>query len=243
MNQLLATGTYIGEHFLDNGLRFMQVNIPNTGKSGSDVPLYIVPNKAAGETFDAFAPGVRLLVSGRMYPSRQDYKMYVVPNQILQVVPNNLNINQVNLSGGVGYIPDQPKEDLFTFSLMCSAPAQMLLNHTWQDSLGFRIESWGDDAKRLNSLLFVGRQMSLCGTLRYNTWQAQDGSQRSTYQVRVRSTLYTVFGENKKKKEAEVAKPTSNSVVVTPLPAQQGPDAQVIGAGVPCSVNPDNVPF
>jgi single-stranded DNA-binding protein len=178
-----------------------------------------------------------------MYPSRQDYKMYVVPNQVLQVVPNNLNINQVNLSGGVGYIPDQPKEDLFTFSLMCSAPAQMLLNHTWQDSLGFRIESWGDDAKRLNSLLFVGRQMSLCGTLRYNTWQAQDGSQRSTYQVRVRSTLYTVFGENKKKKEAEVAKPVTNPVVVTPLPAQQGPDARVLGAGTPCSVNTDDVPF
>lgn len=243
MNQLLATGTYVGEHFLDNGLRFMQINIQNTGKSGSDVPLYIVPNKAAGETFDVFAPGARLLVGGRLYPSRQDYKMYVIPNQLLQVVPNNLNINQVNLSGGVGYIPDQPKEDLFTFSLMCSAPAQLILNHTWQDSLGFRIESWGDDAKRLNSLLFVGRQMSLCGTLRYNTWTAQDGSQRSNYQVRVRSTLYTVFGENKKRKEAEEAKTAASPVVVTPLPVQQVNDVRMVSPGTPCSVNTDDVPF
>jgi single-stranded DNA-binding protein len=243
MNQLLATGTYVGEHFLDNGLRFMQINITNTGKSGSDVPLYIVPNKAAGESFDAFTPGTHLLVGGRMYPSRQDYKMYVIPNQPLQVVTNNLNINQVNLSGGVGYIPDQPKEDLFNFSLMCSAPAQMILNHTWQDSLGFRVESWGDDAKRLDSLLFVGRQMSLCGTLRFNTWKAQDGSQRSTYQVRVRSSLYTVFGENKKRKEAEAAKAASNPVTVAPLPAQQGPNPPMMGAGTPCSVNTDNVPF
>lgn len=236
MNQLLATGTYVGEHFHDNGLRFMQVNIPNTGKSGGDVPLYVVPNKAAGETFDAFTPGVRLLLGGRMYPSRQDYKMYVIPNQPLQIVPNNLNINQVNLSGGVGYIPDQVKEDLFTFSLMCSAPAQMILNHTWQDSLGFRVESWGDDAKRLDSLLFVGRQMSLCGTLRFNTWKAQDGSQRSTYQVRVRSTLYTVFGENKKRKEAETAKAPQAPVTVAPLSIQVNADA-------PCSVNTDDIPF
>ena len=162
--------------------------------------------------------------------------MYVIPNQPLQIVPNNLNINQVNLSGGVGYIPDQVKEDLFTFSLMCSAPAQMILNHTWQDSLGFRVESWGDDAKRLDSLLFVGRQMSLCGTLRFNTWKAQDGSQRSTYQVRVRSTLYTVFGENKKRKEAETAKAPQAPVTVAPLPIQVNADA-------PCSVNTDDIPF
>ena len=243
MNQLLATGTYVGEHFHDNGLRFMQVNITNTGKSGGDVPLYVVPNKAAGETFDAFTPGARLLVGGRMYPSRQDYKMYVIPNQPLQIVPNNLNVNQVNLSGGVGYIPDQVKEDLFTFSLMCSAPAQMILGHTWQDSLGFRVESWGDDAKRLDSLLFVGRQMSLCGTLRFNTWKAQDGSQRSTYQVRVRSTLYTVFGENKKRKEAEAAKASSAPMTVAPLPTQASADVPTIGAGVPCSVNTDDIPF
>ncbi len=203
MNTILCTASYVGEIFTESGLRFMEVKIPVSGKNGAPAPLYLIPNKAAGDTFDAFAPGCNLLISGRLYPNRNDYKMYVAPTQPLQVVPKEVNVNQVNLAGGVGYIGEQKLEDLFTFSLMVKAPSQPLLNHTWQDSLGFRIESWGDDAKRLTSLLFVGRQMALAGALRYNTWQTQDGSQRGTYQVRVRSSQYSVFGKNQAKTEGE----------------------------------------
>ena len=238
MNSLLATGVYQGEKFLDNGLRFLQVSLPKIGKSGSDTPLLVLPNRAAGETFDVLQPGAKILVGGRLYPNRQDYKMYVVPNQPVQLVSGNLSINQVNLAGGVGFIPEQVKEDLFTFTLMCSAPAQQVLNHSWEDSLSFRIESWSDDAKRLNTFLHVGRQMDLCGVLRYNTWTAQDGSPRGTYQVRVRAGLYSVFGKGKKKEEqgVETAQPATPEVR---LPLQQG----VMSDNVPCSVNTDNIPF
>lgn len=229
MNLILASATYTGETFTDNGLRFMQLSIPSTGKNAA-VPLFIVPNKAAGETFDAFAPGCNLLVSGRLYPNRNDYKMYVVPNQALQVVPKEVAINQVNLAGGVGYIAEQKLEELFSFSLMCKAPSQMILNHSWQDSMGFRIESWGDDAKRLTNLLYVGRQMALAGTLRYNTWQAQDGSHRSTYQVRVRASQYSLFGKNQPKEEVQ-----QRPVQAPGLPIQQGEGARTVVATAPCS--------
>lgn len=211
MNSLLATATYVGDKFLDSGLRFMQMNLPKVGNSGADVPLLVVPNRAAGETFDAFQPGMRLLLGGRLYPNRQDYKMYVVPNQPFQVVNDKtLQINRVNLAGGVGFIPDQTRDDLFTFTLMCSAPAQLVLGHSWEDSLSFRMESWGDDAKRLSNILHVGRQSSIEGVLKYNTWTGNDGIQKGSYQVRVRSGLYSAFGKNKNKEGNVMAKSKEN---------------------------------
>jgi hypothetical protein len=196
MNLILASAKYVGEVFTDSGLRFMHLTMEQSGKNATDIPIFVVPNKAAGETFDAFAPGCNLLVSGRLYPNRTDYKMYVVPTAPFQVVAKEVTLNQVNLAGGVGYIAEQKMEDLYTFSLMCKAPSQALLNYSWQDSMGFRIECWGDDAKRLNNLLYVGRQMALAGSLRYNTWTAKDGSPRSIYQVRVRASQYSLFGKN-----------------------------------------------
>jgi len=238
MNLIIASATYGGEIFTENGLRFMQLNIPSSGKNAA-VPLLIVPNKAAGETFDAFAPGCNLLVSGRLYPNRNDYKMYVVPNQPLQVVPKEVSLNQVNLAGGVGYIAEQKLEELFTFSLMCKAPSQVLLNHSWQDSMGFRVESWGDDAKRLTTLLYVGRQMALAGTLRYNTWQTQDGSHRATYQVRVRASQYSLFGKNQPKEQ--VPQQTGS---LQGLPVQQGSPVKTVVASAPCSFEePNDPPF
>ena len=232
MNLILCTATYVSETFTDSGLRFMRFEIPGSGKNPS-VPFNLVPNKAAGESMDAFTPGVRLLVGGRLYPNRNDYQMYVVPTQALQVVSKDLNLNQVNLAGGVGFIGEKKLEDLFTFSLMCKAPSQQLIGHRWEDSLGFRVESWGDDAKRLNSLLFVGRQMTLAGSLRYNSWQTQSGEHRATYQVRVRSSQYSVFGKNQPKvaEESAATKPSPR------LPLQQDL--------APSSVEPDEdlVPF
>lgn len=236
MNLIFASAQYVGEVFTDSGLRFMQMNIPASGKNSPEVPMFIVPNKAAGETFDVFAPGCHLLLSGRLYPNRTDYKMYVVPTTPLQVIPKEINVNQVTLAGGVGYIAEQKMEDLYTFSLMCKAPSQVLLNYSWQDSMGFRIESWGDDAKRLKNLLYVGRQMALSGSLRYNTWTAQDGTARSTYQVRVRSSQYSLFGKNQ----------GQSSTAATPVTSKQPePTLSAVGAaGAPCSYEePGNPPF
>ena len=238
MNTVLCSAQYTGEIFTDTGLRFLQVNINVTGKNAAPVPLFIVPNKAMGDTFDAFAPGCQLLVSGRLYPNRNDYRMYVIPTGALQVVPKELNVNQVNLAGGVGYIGEQKLEDLFSFSLMVKAPSQPLLNHTWSDSMGFRIESWGEDAKRLSNLLYVGRQMALAGSLRYNTWKTEDGSQRGIYQVRVRSSQYSVFGKSQPKGEGVEAGPVIPKVRAEAphLPMQQG--FEPVGAD-----DPDGIPF
>jgi single-stranded DNA-binding protein len=202
MNLIIASATYVGETCTDSGLRFLNLSIPAKGNNPA-IPLSVVPNKAAGDSFDVFTPGCHLLVSGRMYPNRNDYKMYVVPTQALQLISKDVSINQVNLAGGIGYIAEQKLEDLFSFSLMCKAPSQQLLGHNWQDSMGFRMEAWGDDAKRLSTLLYVGRQVAMAGSLRYNTWKAQDGSQRATYQVRVRAGQYSVFGKNQPKDGVE----------------------------------------
>lgn len=210
MNTFSGVATYIGEVFTDNGLRFMQLNLPKVGNSGSDVPLYMIPNRAAGETFDAFAPGVKLFINGRLYPSRQDYKMYFVPNQNLQLVQGGLVFNKVNITGGIGYIAEQKREDLINFTLMCNAPAQQIIGHTWDDSLSFRIEAWGDDCKRIERLGHVGRMMSLEGVLRYSTWRTPDGQERGGYSVRARSGLYQFFGKNKKKDEESEVKMVNN---------------------------------
>jgi hypothetical protein len=230
MNTILCAATYVSETFTESGLRFMKFEIPGGGKNLS-VPFNLVPNKAAGDSMDAFTPGVQLLISGRLYPNRNDYQMYVVPTQMLQVVSKDINLNQVNLAGGVGFINEKKLEDLFTFSLMCKAPSQQILGHRWEDSMGFRIESWGDDAKRLSSLLFVGRQMTLAGSLRYNSWQTQGGESRATYQVRVRSSQYSVFGKNQPKATEEV----TAAKTAPKLPLQQD--------SAPCSLEPDGVPF
>lgn len=211
MNTLIATATYTGERFMDNGLRFMEMAVPQQGKAGVDVPLLVFPNKAAGETFDVFQPGARLLINGRLYPSRNDYKMYFMPNQQFQLINDKtLQINRVNLSGIVGFVPERKMEDLFAFTLICNAPSQQILGYRSEDGLGFRLDGWGDDAKRLAKLVHVGRGISVEGSLRYNAWTDSNGEQRSSYQVRVRSGLYQAFGKNKNLVEKSDGTPISS---------------------------------
>lgn len=103
--------------------------------------------------------------------------------------------------------------------------------------MGFRIESWGDDAKRLEALLYVGRQMALTGSMRYNTWTAQDGSQRGTYQVRVRASQYSVFGKNQPKtNEGQGEERIVKAAAPVPkLPIQQSAETM--------TVEEDGIPF
>lgn len=241
MNTLLATVTYTGDRFLDNGLRFMEMSIPKQGESGSAVPLLVFPNKAAGETFDVFQPGVRLLINGRLYPSRHDKKMYFIPNQKFQVVNDPaLMINKVNLSGIVGFVQEKKLEDLFAFTLICNAPSQAVLGYTSTDGLGFRLDSWGEDAKRLAKLIHVGRGCSVEGMLRYNTWKSSDGNEAFAYQVRIRSALYQCFGKNKNLVEKADGTPVSSGYKSShPAPVVTQP---VVDA-TPCSVSTDDIPF
>jgi len=106
MNLLTISADLLGDRVTDSGLRVLEIHLPLFGKQGGHAPLFVVPSLACGETFGAFAPGTKLLVNGRLYPNRNDNKMYVVPNQPLQAVPKEVNLNQVNLAGGIGYIND-----------------------------------------------------------------------------------------------------------------------------------------
>ena len=202
MNTFTGIGSYKGDVFTDSGLHFIQIDLPRVGNKGNDVPIFVVPNKVIGDTFDAFSPGARLLLNGRLYPSRQDYKMYFVPNAPLQVVTTNVTLNKVNIGGSFCYPEFNDKIGLLKYTIKCSAPSVQRLNHTWNDSLSFRMESWGDDAKRIEMLGHIGRQMIIEGILRYSTWQTADGQQRGGYSVRTRAGLYQFFG--KKKTEGDV---------------------------------------
>ena len=202
MNLITAAAVYTGDDTTVSGLRTMRLAIAGTGKKPTPIPLFVLPSFAAGDTCaaGAFEPETTLLVNGRIYP-HEDGKMYVVPTQPIQAVPTGTAINQVYLAGGVGFIGEQYREDAFNFGLMCQAPPQKSIGHTWQDSLGFRIESWGNDAERMKKFLFVGRQLSLGGVLRFEAWKDRDGNLRSTYKVKVRSQQYSFFGKNQKDEE------------------------------------------
>ena len=134
--------------------------------------------------------------------------MYVVPNQPLQAVPKEVNLNQVNLAGGIGYINDPKMEELFECSIMVKAPSNKLLNHSWQTSMGFRLEGWQEDARRMRQLFYKGRQVAVGGSLRYSSWQSEDGVQKGYYSIRVQ--VSTVFRLREKSTEGGGANTSGN---------------------------------
>ena len=203
MNTINACAKFTGDSATVEGLRTLRFEIPSTGKT-KIVPVFVIPSYASGDSCAAgyFTEGSNVLISGRVYPN-EDQKMYIVPVQPLQVVGEGVTLNHVHLAGGAGFIGEQRREDCFNFGLMCKAPKQKTLRHDWDDSLGFRIESWGDDAKRMQKFVFVGRQLSLGGALKFDCWTDKEGATRSNYKVRVKSAQYSFFGKSKKTEEIE----------------------------------------
>ena len=203
MNTINVCATYTGDSARESGLRTLRFEIPSTGKT-KIIPVFVIPSYASGDSGAPgyFTEGSNVLISGRLYPN-EDQKMYIVPVQPLQAIAAGITLNHAHLAGGAGFIGEQRREDCFNFGLMCQAPKQKTLNHDWQDSLGFRIESWGDDAKRMQKFIFVGRQLSLGGTLKFDCWTDKEGVMRSNYKIRVKSAQYSFFGKNKKAEEKE----------------------------------------
>ena len=201
MNTINVCATYTGDSARESGLRTLRFEIPSTGKT-KIIPVFVIPSYASGDSGAPgyFAEGSNVLISGRLYPN-EDQKMYIVPVQPLQSVVKGITLNHVHLAGGAGFIGEQRREDCFNFGLMCKAPKQKALKHDWDDSLGFRIESWGDDAKRMQKFVFVGRQLSLGGALKFDCWTDKEGTTRSNYKVRVKSAQYSFFGKSKKAEE------------------------------------------
>ena len=206
MNNITICAKYKGDSTTERGFRTMLFEIPPTGgKKPIPVPITLIPSLAAQDSCAAgrYAEGTHIIINGRIYPHLEDGKLYVVPTQPLESLKMPVNLNQVNLAGQVGYIGEQRREDAFNFGMMVQAPPQKSIGHTWQDSLGFKVESWGDDAERMKKFLFVGRAISLGGTLKFESWVDRDGNKRNNYKVRVRSMQYSFFGKNQKNEDIE----------------------------------------
>ena len=201
MNLIVCCAIYKGDSVTERGLRTMLFEIPGAGKKPLSIPIKLLPSFAAGETTapNAFEEGTNVLINGRLYP--MEGIMYIVPTQPLIGVNKSIKLNQLALAGGVGFIGKQKREDAFNFGLMCQAPPQKGIGHTWQDSLGFLVESWGNDAERMKKFLFVGRQLSLGGVLKFEAWKDKEGNLRSNYKVKIRSQQYSFFGKNQKDEE------------------------------------------
>ena len=201
MNLITCCAVYKGDTVTERGLRTMSFEIPGAGKKPLSIPIKLLPSFAAGETTapNAFEEGTNVLINGRLYP--MEGIMYIVPTQPLIGVNKSIKLNQLALAGGVGFIGKQKREDAFNFGLMCQAPPQKGIGHTWQDSLGFLVESWGNDAERMKKFLFVGRQLSLGGVLKFEAWKDKEGNLRSNYKVKIRSQQYSFFGKNQKDEE------------------------------------------
>ena len=201
MNLIMSCAVYKGDTVTERGLRTMSFEIPGAGKKPLSIPIKLLPSFAAGETTapNAFEEGTNVLINGRLYP--MEGIMYIVPTQPLIGVNKSIRLNQLALAGGVGFIGKQKREDAFNFGLMCQAPPQKGIGHTWQDSLGFLVESWGNDAERMKKFLFVGRQLSLGGVLKFEAWKDKEGNLRSNYKVKIRSQQYSFFGKNQKDEE------------------------------------------
>ena len=201
MNLIMCCAVYKGDTVTERGLRTMSFEIPGAGKKPLSIPIKLLPSFAAGETTapNAFEEGTNVLINGRLYP--MEGIMYIVPTQPLIGINKSIKLNQLALAGGVGFIGKQKREDAFNFGLMCQAPPQKGIGHTWQDSLGFLVESWGNDADRMKKFLFVGRQLSLGGALKFEAWKDKEGKLRSSYKVKIRSQQYSFFGKNQKDEE------------------------------------------
>ena len=201
MNLIMCCAVYKGDTVTERGLRTMSFEIPGAGKKPLSIPIKLLPSFAAGETTapNAFEEGTNVLINGRLYP--MEGIMYIVPTQPLIGINKSIKLNQLALAGGVGFIGKQKRDDAFNFGLMCQAPPQKGIGHTWQDSLGFLVESWGNDAERMKKFLFVGRQLSLGGVLKFEAWKDKEGNLRSNYKVKIRSQQYSFFGKNQKDEE------------------------------------------
>ena len=230
MNLIQASGTFIAKGTTESGINCIKLVIPVQNSDAKPAPVYLIPTRAAGETFvpDAFEEGTQILFTGRLYPNKEEQRMYIAPTLPLQIVHKDLVMNSVTIAGGVGYIAEERRDDLFSCGILCNAPKQKLLKHDWEDNVGFKLEAWGDDAARLRKHAFKGRQMVACGTLRYDTWEGPNGT-NAAYKVRTRAGHYQFFGKSKEKAQS--------------IQLQQTPPVAQTAEVTPTAPEPDNIPF
>ena len=216
MNIINACAKYTGYEESIKALRF---EIPGKGKNTA-TPLFVIYSFAAQETSanpSAFEIGSNVLITGRLYHrliegkkgqkeiDPEDGRMYVVPTQELQISHPDCELNQVQLAGGVGWRGDLkvlPRGNgVINFLLLCQASKQRQVNHEWDDSVPFKIEAWGEEAKRFDKHVYVSRSLALGGALKFDCWTAKDGSKQGGYKVSAKNAQHALFGKNQKTEE------------------------------------------
>ena len=217
MNIINACAKYTGYEESIKALRF---EIPGKGKNPA-TPLFVIYSFAAQETSanpSAFEIGSNVLIAGRLYKRVQpdeeekDGRMYVVPTQELQLTHPDCDLNQVQLAGAVGWrgeLKVLPRGNgVINFLLLCQASKQKQLNHEWDDSVPFKIEAWGEEAKRFDKHVYVGRSLALGGALKFDCWTAKDGSKQGGYKVSAKNAQHALFGKSQKTEEKTETKTT-----------------------------------
>ena len=235
MNIINACAKYTGYEDSIKALRFEKLG---KGKNPA-TPLFVIYSFAAQETSanpSAFERGSNVLITGRLYHrlvegkkdpktgkiqkevDPEDGRMYVVPTQELQITHPNCELNQVQLAGAVGWRGDLkilPRGNgVINFYLLCQASKQKQLNHEWDDSVLFKIEAWGEESKRFDKLVYVGRSLALGGALKFDCWTAKDGSKQGGYKVSAKNAQHAVFGKSQKTEE-KIEPVTTPAVEVT----------------------------
>ena len=204
MNIINACAKYTGYEESIKALRF---EIPGKGKNPTPTPIFIIHSFAAKETSanpNAFDKGENVLITGRLYKRKpevgeeEDGRMYVVPTQELQIAHPECELNHVQLAGQVcwrGELKPLPQANaVFNCFIYCKGGKEKKLNRDWGDDVNFKIETWGDEAKRWDDKLHVGLALALGGTLKFNCWTAKDGSKQGDYKVGVKNLQHAFFG-------------------------------------------------
>ncbi len=121
-------------------------------------------------------------------------------------------------------------------------------NRTWTTEAGekkeevefHRVVAWNKLAELCSQLLTKGRKIYVEGRLRTNTWQATDGSSRSTTEVVIEDMV--ILDSRKDGGTNEAASPSAPTPAASTKPTQQADESSHTNAPTE-EVNPDDIPF
>ena len=120
-------------------------------------------------------------------------------------------------------------------------------NRSWSTESGekkeeveyHRVVAWNKLAELCSQLLTKGRKIYVEGRLQTRSWQAQDGSQRSTVEVVIDDMI--LLDSRRTVEDGEAPVVSRPAVSTTKAPAAQ-PEAPVASEATE-TVNPDDIPF
>ena len=195
MNNITACAVYKGDSKSEKGLRLLDFEIPSNSER-PPIPVHLIPSFAAKKTDDlgAIELGETVFINGRIY-LHDDHKAYIVPSSPLQKVPAGTICNQIDLAG-IAHLwqREQSNQNVFSFGMMCRVVSQKPLGHReyGTTTVGFRIESWGENAANLKSAIHKGCFIAIGGSLKFDKYINKEGVEITGYRITVRSKQFTI---------------------------------------------------